>query len=377
MMRAATELAKFSGPPLTQSLTGGVELIDRLGDEWRSLCAEGPSADPFFRPGWIGAYLRAFEPRAKLRIVVVRTDGRARLILPLIEERSTLRGFPVRKLRAAAGVHSCRFDAIVGHGDPEPWIRAAWSHLQETGGWDVVELCDVPEGGAASRLVERAAKDGHPTGAWESMRTPYVRLSGAKDVEEILKRTGSHFRANLRRRRRRLEEKGALTLRRTDRADPAELARFYELERMGWKGDRGTAIACDARTRRFYDEIAGWAAQEGILSLRALELDGSAIAMHYGLTSGGRYLLPKPAYDPTLSSCSPGQILLHDVLRDGIEQGLSEFDFLGPWMEWKADWTQDVRPHHWLYVFRRGALGRALHAAKFRLPKLKEALRGR
>jgi len=376
-MRVANELSRAPGPPLTQSLVGGVELIESLGDEWRALCAEGPSSDPFFRPGWIAAYLRAFEPKARLRIVVVRADGRVRLILPLLEERSTLRGFPVRKLRAAAGVHSCRFDLVRGQGDAEPWIHAAWSHLRQTGGWDVIEICDVPAGGAVERLAAHAAADGHPTGAWESMRTPYVRLSGAKDVDEILKRTGSHFRANLRRRRRRLEEKGALRMRRIDGADPEALSRFYELERMGWKGDRGTAIDCDRRTRQFYDEIARWGAAEGILSLRALELDGRAIAMHYGLTSGGRYLLPKPAYDPSLSSCSPGQLLLHEVLRDGIEHGLTEFDFLGPWMEWKADWTQDVRPHHWHYVFRRGALGKALHAAKFRLPKLKEALRGR
>lgn len=376
-MRVANELSRSPGPPLTQSLVGGVELIDRLRDEWRALCAEGPSADPFFRPGWIAAYLRAFEPRARLRILTVRVDGRLRLILPLLEERSTLRGFPVRKLRAAAGVHSCRFDVVHGNGDPEPWIHAAWSHLRQTGGWDVIEICDVPAGGAAERLAAHAAADGHPIGAWESMRTPYVRLSGAKDIDEILERTGSHFRANLRRRRRRLEEKGALRMRRIDGADPEALSRFYELERMGWKGERGTAIACDRRTRQFYDEIARWGAEEGILSLRALELDGRAIAMHYGLTAGGRYLLPKPAYDPSLSSCSPGQLLLHEVLRDGIENGLTEFDFLGPWMEWKADWTQDVRPHHWHYVFRRGALGTALHAAKFRLPKLKEALRGR
>ncbi|HWV39692.1 MAG TPA: GNAT family N-acetyltransferase [Vulgatibacter sp.] len=376
-MRVVDDLARAPRPPLTQSLVGGAEQIDRLGEEWRALCAEGPSSDPFFRPGWIAAHLRAFEPRARLRIVVVRADGSARLILPLVQERSTLRGFPVRKLRAAAGVHSCRFDVVCGRGDPEPWIRAAWAHLRQTGGWDVIELCDVPAGGAAERLAALAAADGHPTGAWESMRTPYVRLAGARDVGEILARTGSHFRANLRRRRRRLEERGALRLRRIDAADPEALARFYELERMGWKGERGTAIDCDRRTRRFYDEIAGWAAAEGILSLRALELDGRAIAMHFGLTAGGRYLLPKPAYDPSLSACSPGQLLLHEVLRDCIEQGLSEFDFLGPWMEWKADWTQDVRPHHWHYVFRRGALGRALHAAKFRLPKLKEALRGR
>lgn len=376
-MRVANELARAPGPPVTQSAVGGIELVGRLGGEWRALCAEGPSSDPFFRPEWIEAYLRAFEPKARLRVVVVRAEGRVRLILPLVEERATLRGFPVRKLRAAAGVHSCRFDLIHGEGDPAPWIRAAWSHLRETGGWDVIELCDVPRGGAGEALAKLAADDGHPVGAWESMRTPFVPLAGVKGIDEVMARTGSHFRANLRRRTRRLAETGPLRLRKIDAADPEELGRFYDLEKRGWKGAKGTAIACDRRTLQFYGEIAAWGAKEGILSLRALMAGDSVIAMHFGLTAGGRYLLPKPAYDPAHASCSPGQILLHEVLRDSIDRGLRELDFLGPWMDWKADWTKEVRPHDWHYVFRRGPLGVALHAAKFRLPKLKEALRGR
>ena len=89
--------------------------------------------------------------------------------------------------------------------------------------------------------------------------------------------------------------------------------------------------------------------------------------MHFGLTWGGRYFLPKPAFDEGHRECSPGQLLIHDVLQDCVRKGLEEFDFLGPWMEWKADWTEEIRPHAFCYVFRRGPVGLALHAAKFRI----------
>ncbi|AKU90660.1 GNAT family N-acetyltransferase [Vulgatibacter incomptus] len=378
-MRISNDPGRGTGSmPIVQSMVGGLELLERVEPEWRALCDEGPCAAPFFRPEWIAAYLRAFEPSATLRLVVATDAGRLRAVLPLVAERSRLRGFPVRKLRSAAGVHSCRFDLVHGAGDFRPWADAIWSHLCETGGWDVIELRDVPAGGAVERLLEAASTAGYPVGRWESMRTPYVELPGrGGSFEAVLGRTRSHFRANLRRRMKRLAEKGRVQLNRFEDADPRVLQRFYALEKIGWKGDRGTAIDCDGATRAFYDRAASWAASRGMLAIYELELDGAPVAMHFGLSDGRRYYLPKPAFDPAHEACSPGQLLMHEVLRDCTERGLEELDFLGPPMPWKADWTDSFRPHAWCYFFRRGPLGLALHAAKFRVPALAEAILGR
>lgn len=357
------------GPLRAETLTGGREVIDRLAPAWRQLCAEGPCDEPFYRPEWIAAWYDAFGAGARLRLVAVRSGDRLRAVLPLVEGWSRLRGIPVRMLRGAANVHSCRFDVVHGTGDAEEAGRALWRELQRAGGFEVLEIPDVPEGGLAERMLAWAREDGHPTGRWESMRTPFVSLPGrGGSFEEMLeRRTTAKFRANLRRRRRKLEEKGALRFERIERADPAVLRAFYDLERSGWKGEKGTAIGCDLATRSFYDRVAAWADGQRCLSLYALRLGDRPVAMHFGLTWGGRYFLPKPAFDESHRECSPGQLLVHEVLRDCVERGLREFDFLGPWMEWKGDWTEEVRPHGWCYVFRRGPIGVALHAAKFRI----------
>jgi CelD/BcsL family acetyltransferase involved in cellulose biosynthesis len=207
------------------------------------------------------------------------------------------------------------------------------------------------------------------------MRTPYIPLAGVTDVEVLLKGRDAKFRANLRRRMRKLRERGELRLRRHEEADASVLQRFYELEQAGWKGRAGTAIACDPSTRRFYDEAARWASEQGCLAVYALELEGTPIAMQWGLEQNGRYFLPKPAYDPTYASHSPGQILMHEVLADLCRRGVAEFDFLGPWMDWKADWTSQVRVHNWCYVFGKGALGRLSYLAKFGLRSRLDTLR--
>ncbi|HZA51944.1 MAG TPA: GNAT family N-acetyltransferase, partial [Myxococcaceae bacterium] len=168
--------------------------------------------------------------------------------------------------------------------------------------------------------------------------------------------------------RRKLEEKGRISLERIEVSGELahQLEEGLELERSGWKGRGGTAIAQDEATRGFYSELARTAADLGALALYFLRLDGRAVAFHYALQYGGRYLLLKPAYDEAIKECSPGQLLMDEVLKACVERGLSEFDFLGPDMVWKRDWTDRVRPHHWLFIFRESVLGRALQETKFR-----------
>ena len=302
-------------------------------------------------------------------LVAVRRGGRLRGVLPLVEERVRLGGVPVLRLRGAANVHSCRFDLVHGRGDAGATGAAAWRALRAER-WDALELRDVPLGGAALGFVEAARADGYPAGFRESMRTPYVPLAaGTRPAVD------AKFRGNLRRRRRKLEAKGHVAWRRSGEAEAPLLSAFLALERAGWKGRTGTAIALDERTRAFYGRLAAEAAGRGALALHALELDGTPVAVHFGLEHRGRYFLPKPAYDETHRECSPGQLLVEEVLRDAAARGLHEFDFLGPWMDWKGEWTRHVRPHGFVHVYGKGPAGRLLHAVKFGIAPAARRLR--
>jgi CelD/BcsL family acetyltransferase involved in cellulose biosynthesis len=162
-------------------------------------------------------------------------------------------------------------------------------------------------------------------------------------------------------------------LRRYDVADPVALQRFYELEESGWKGRQKTAINSNNAARRFHDEIARAAERFGYFSLYLLEFGDQVAAGHFGLTYGGRYYTPKVAYDEKLAAYGPGHLIVDAVLQDCLNRGVQEFDFLGPSMDWKLEWTQQVRRHSDCYVFRRGPFGAVLYTAKF---KVHVAMRG-
>jgi CelD/BcsL family acetyltransferase involved in cellulose biosynthesis len=344
--------------------------FDDLREEWDALVARGPADVPFATHGWISAWLDAFAPDAAPLALVARAAAGAPLGMAVfLEERR--RG--VIRLVAPANDHSCRVEWALGP-DAGSAVAALWAHLRDRISWDVLLLRDVLRDGPTSIHLEPLARaDGHLSGRWESLRSPRIRLGGTPAEE----RTAAKFRANLRRRARRLGELGAVALRRAD--GPAEvdaaLADFLALEASGWKGEGGSAIALDGALVRFYARIARDAAARGALAIRALTLDGRPIAVHLGLVHRGVYLLPKTAYDEALSQVSPGQLLQREVLAECEARGLTAFDFLGPDMPWKRDWEPEYAPHDWLYVYRPSLAGRALHTLRHRVrPAVKEVL---
>jgi CelD/BcsL family acetyltransferase involved in cellulose biosynthesis len=274
-------------------------------------------------------------------------------------------------------VHSARYDLIARATDGET-LAAIWDAVHALS-WDVLELPDVPprteSEGAARELMACASAQGCPTGTWESMQTPYIPLGAP--LELVMGKLSAKFRSNLRRRRKKLAEVGAITFERFTDSEglDARLEEGFGLEAAGWKGKEGTAIANDPATKRFYAQLARACASDGTLSLFFLRAGGRAVAFYFALTHGKTCYLPKLGFDETLSQASPGHLILEDVLADCCRRNLAEFDFLGPNMPWKQDWTEATRVHHWCYVFRDSLRGKALHAAKFKLaPSVKGVL---
>jgi CelD/BcsL family acetyltransferase involved in cellulose biosynthesis len=346
----------------------GRAAFDALRAEWDGLAARGPVDVPFVAHGWIAAWLDAFAPRAAPLVLVARTgSGEPLGMAPFLEERRAGRTWLV----SPANDHSCRFEWVLGR-DPGSAAAALWGHLRERLRWDVLLLRDVPRDGPTSTLVEQLARaDRHLVGRWASVASPRLALGGGSAEE----RTSAKFRANLRRRARRLHELGAVALRRDGAPADADgaLADFLALEASGWKGEGGTAIALDPALVRFYEGIVRDAARRGTLAVRALTVDGRPVAVHLGVVHRGVYHLPKTAYDERLASVSPGQLLQREVLAECEARGLAAFDFLGPDMPWKRDWEPELAPHDWLYVYRPSLAGVLMHALKHRVrPAVKE-----
>jgi CelD/BcsL family acetyltransferase involved in cellulose biosynthesis len=357
-----------------------------------AMAAAGQTRGPFLTPDWAALTAAALaDPRdpgrlGDFRLLVAHQGGALVAALPLIAERRRLAGVPARLLRSLSDDHSQRFDLWLDPGSAgDAAARALVAHLAARRDWDALELQSIPaDGAAAARLVAAAGDAGLPIGAWTSMTSPYLSLPTS--VAELDRQLGSKFRGNLRRRAKKLEaEVGPLILERVDgdvdrRADAtleaatreaatldAALDEGFALEAAGWKGDLGTAIACDPRLRSRYRALAHAFAARGRLACYFLKAGPRRVAFHFALVDDSTYYLFKPGFDPALASYGLGHLLVDAVARDLIGRGIRELDFLGDDMPWKREWTDRTRPHRFDYLFAPGLRGRALAAWKLRL----------
>ncbi len=350
-----------SSAMIVSSLRGGVEIVDKVADEWRGLCAEAADDQPFYRPEWIRAHIRAFIPSARVMIIMARRGGRLCLLLPLVEEMATFSGVPARRLRAPVNCYAGRFDAVRCTGaDGEDATQAAWKYLEGLAGWDLLQFRDTPGDSTSGRVVAAAKASGFRSLQLADNPNPYVPVPSDP---ELLKQMppNSKLRSQLRQARRRLAELGQLNFYRVETADRSAIERFYQLEASGWKGREGRPTLTDPKLRQFFDEIAESSARFGYFSLYLLELNGQLLAGHFALTYRGRCYSPIVAFNEDFRQFAPGHLIVSEILQDCVARGIYGYDITGQNQAWKMKWTNEVRPvkHHFVF---RGPLGALAYA---------------
>jgi hypothetical protein len=146
------------------------------------------------------------------------------------------------------------------------------------------------------------------------VQRPLLVADAPDGAAALAERLGGKRVREFRRCRRRLEELGAVELRTIDGPHAASLwlADFLEIERSGWKGERGTAIACDAAERAWFEAVATRAAVEGRLLVYALDVAGRTAAMSVNFRSDRRIWCFKTAYRDELARHAPGALLEYE-----------------------------------------------------------------
>ena len=315
-----------------------------LADEWEALVAR-VGATPFVNPGWFDAWWRAFG-RGRLQVFALRRHGELAAVLPVAVRRGMR--------RSLTNWHTPELE--VPAADPAS-RRALLQQVLETTRTPL-ELGMLTSGLADADDFDTAARK---QGLRMLRRTieysPYVTIEG--DYEAYEKTLAQRRRSELRRRRRRLSERGELTFEIADGKAglDALLAEGFAVEGSGWKTEEGTAILSRPDTEAFYRYVAQWAAPRGSLRLAFLRLDGKPIAFHFTIEEGGSAYQLKGGYEPAFREFAPGQLLVQDMIRWAFARGLRTYEFLGADEAFKLDWTASLRERIALHAFPRSPGG--------------------
>ena len=158
-------------------------------------------------------------------------------------------------------------------------------------------------------------------------------------------RLSSRRASDLRRARRRAEAEGNIEVELlspgTDELSDL-LDEAFAIEARSWKGREGTALAVDGERGAFYRRFSNLAAERGELRIAFLSLGGKRVAMQLAVEWDSRLWLLKIGHDEAVKRCSPGMLLLLEVVRAAAAEDLQAVQLLGGIEPWTSMWTEDV-----------------------------------
>jgi|ERR1017187_5480299 CelD/BcsL family acetyltransferase involved in cellulose biosynthesis len=351
------------------TITDDQSFLD-LEPVWNEVAEAAGLNHPFLEYAWVRTWWESFGAGSTLHVLVLSSGDRPIAIAPLILTPIRMWGIKVRRLGFFYNAHVPQADFLIAE-RPEEVYRAIWAHLSRNRCWDLLQLCQLPEGcGTLEEMPRLAARAQCGIGVWTSEASPYVPLDPS--WAEYFDSLAAKHRANLRNRFKRLRATGSVEMEAITSAEG--LAEGLEagllLEAAAWKGEAQTAISCDRAVSGFYSALAERAAEHGWIRLHFLRAGPTRVAFDYSLFYKGRIHLLKVGYDPAYARFSPSNLLLCLVLQRAFEQGVTEYDFLGADADWKLSWAKQVKRHYWLFVFPGTFKGRFLHFIKFQLVPL-------
>jgi CelD/BcsL family acetyltransferase involved in cellulose biosynthesis len=210
-------------------------------------------------------------------------------------------------------------EPLIRSGREHAFWAAVLPHLDELPGFSVLRLAQLRDDSASTvALRELAAELRRPL--YETRRFERAMLRGPTCAETYVERLPTKLLREQKRRRRRLEELGAV---RFERLRPGkDAAQWIEaliaLEAAGWKGRRGVAAASEPHVEQMVRHLLAEAHRSGRLDMRRLLLGERTISMIAHIESGRTAMSFKIAYDEEFARYSPGVLLQMDYLERGL-----------------------------------------------------------
>ena len=296
------------------------EMLCNLVPAWEDLCRRTIEENVYFSPRYAQALLNTVERNTGVRFALAWDGAKLTGLLPFVKPKVSI---PLIGSIGHAWQSQYTFGCMPLLDQHQP-VDAAKTLLDviSTVGESEWIIPAVNTGGRACEAL---------TSALESLGRPRLfmnkfqraSLDANLDYEQHLK-TGvpAKRRRELARMRRRLGELGKITHQYHDSGPGLDsaIAAFLTIEASGWKGRRGTALACSEDMRRFAIEAFTGIETRSVCRADMLMLNNQPVAVGITVFAGRTGYTVKCAYDETYRSYGIGLQLELDVMRSFLTE---------------------------------------------------------
>jgi CelD/BcsL family acetyltransferase involved in cellulose biosynthesis len=355
---------------------------------WDALVASSPLATPFSSWAFQRAWWDAYGTNAHDETVVVLPVGETGAavpgadpigIVPLMHrhevEQSDQAGRTRMRFSAeieltpvppsataiffGASYHADYATLLAAPGELDVVADALATYLAGPDGpaWDVVDLRRLRCGDPAAEALAAAFGRREGAAGWtlnleREDVCPVVTLPEGADFDEFLAILGKKERHEIRRKLRRAEAVGPITLTRS--TDPlVDLPAFIELHQKRW-GTEGLFpdSAGGAMSRLFFRRLFELLGPDGPLVLSFLAVGDRRIGAGVHLEDGPSLLYYNAGMDPEARELSPGVLMVASYVRAALAGGFRRMDFLRGVEPYKYEWGARDEPIQRLLVRR-------------------------
>lgn len=310
---------------------------------WDRLLESSPAHTPWQGYAFLTLWWRCLGDGMPLRIFVVERGGEPCLAVPMqISSWRRMPGMPVRLLEPIGMLMDVNRPRLgLGELDPAAYrcaFEAIWARSRE---WDVIRIDEKPWDDAETALLRDYALERSCV-----FRQVFSHLVPEVDLRqswgEFVKGKSQKLRKNLKAARRKLEQRGAVTLRAYESEQEVEQALeiMLELHEQSWKSRRKVEYSRASGYAEFFSSWAYHMAATGRCRILVLFCGENAVAATAAFTDGDTYYSAQIVHDASFADCSPGTLLEAMELEMLMGEGrYARYDMLGSFLSNKMRWA--------------------------------------
>jgi CelD/BcsL family acetyltransferase involved in cellulose biosynthesis len=331
---------------ITTQIISDVASFRDLRGEWGSLLKACPGDCIFLSWEWIYTWWLHLPGSRKLHIIVVRLDGLLIALAPLARRSASFRRLmPWRVLEflASGSVGSDYLTFLIRPGHEQTAVREITRCLTQSG--LMLELVRIEK--SCTQMAEvslQLQQSGWKSVGQTTNYCPYSILSG-HTWESYLDSLHTNHRINLGKMLRRLHKDFDVSLQVAATGEERQWAMdvFVRLHLRRWAGKGGSTALNRKELVDFHRAFSEISLEQGWLKLYTLLLDGVPVSSLYVFKYRDTYYHYQSAFDPDYRKYSLGTVIVALAIKDAIEDGAVEFDFLHDNETYKYLWARQER----------------------------------
>lgn len=189
-----------------------------------------------------------------------------------------------------------------------------------------------------------------------------ARITVDASFEDYWAARGKNLRHNMKRQRNRLGREN-VELRLEVLSKPEEMragvTSYGDLESLGWKTEKGTAVHIDNAQGRFYLALLEDFASTGNARIYRYHYNDTLAAVDLCVWNRSAFVILKTTYDETMKTSSPALLMRREYFPSIIDnREVERIEFYGKVMDWHTKWSDEIRTLYHVNTYRSATVAK-------------------